>query len=305
MSENPGEMDFASTTIRRSTAGFWGAALATVVCALIALVPSAAVAAPHFSDGVANTSIMNVNCPSMIFGSPYLESEVGFWVGQYVDDQSNPMSPVVGEVFDLRLVVATLGNECAGTAPQLEIALPPGVTPAVGGAFTIRCYTSNEIGNDAAWQSLPSSAGCPTTLDPGFTNHPNISTWYGLNPNPATYGSPLWKIGQGATVQIHVPVVASRLMNGIGDTSGCSCVVASVKTINGHAMPDSQFTWALSSPTGTAYQPLFVFPGKLSGSDPQPGGVKLKRAGKPKIRDRSVKFSVLAYFDAPAGMNAT
>lgn len=152
---------------------------------------------------------------------------------------------------------------------------------------------------------MPSSAGCPTTLDPGFTNHPNISTWYGLNPNPATYGSPLWKIGQGATVQIHVPVVASRLMNGIGDTSGCSCVVASVKTINGHAMPDSQFTWALSSPTGTAYQPLFVFPGKLSGSDPQPGGVKLKRAGKPKIRDRSVKFSVLAYFDAPAGMNAT
>jgi hypothetical protein len=271
---------------------------------------AAATGAPHFSDSVTNSSVMNWNCVSTIFPPAYLESEVGFFVGQYVDDESTPKSPVVGEVFDVRLVVATLGNSCGGTAPQIEIALPPGVRPAVGGDFTIRCFTSVNLGDPNAWQAVPSSAGCPTTLDPGFTNHPNVSSWYGLNPNPATYGGdPLWKIGQGSAVQIQVPVVADRLMYGIGDTSGCSCVIASVKTINGHAMPDLAFSWASSSPNGTAYQPLFVFPGKLSSDDPQPDGpgasVALKRLGKAKVRGASVKFGATARFRVPDGMSAT
>jgi hypothetical protein len=118
-----------------------------------------------------------------------------------------------------------------------------------------------------------------------MTNHAAVSTWHGLNPNPATYGSPLWKVAQGTAVKVQVPVVADRIMNGIGDTNGCVCVIGSVKTVNGHAMPDSTFTWATATMYGTSYQPLFVFPGELKPTDPRPAdpgpAEPLPTTGKP------------------------
>ena len=57
-----------------------------------------------------------------------------------------------------------------------------------------------------------------------------------------------------------MPVVADRVMNGMGDASGCACVVAAVKTISGTSRPDDAFTWATGSPHTGAYVHLFAFP---------------------------------------------
>ena len=227
--------------------------LLALVMALVAA--GSAQAAPRWSDGPIRSEILNVNCPSQIFGSPYLENEIGAYLGQYVDDGS----PVVGEVFDIHIVLATLGNECAGTRPGIEIALPPGVTPA-GTGPGIRCY----IRSDGSQPFGPVSAaeGCPTRLRPGTSFHPSIPTWYSLNPEPGSPAAPAWPLPQGAQLEIQVPVVSDRVLNGIGDTSGCVCAVASVETINGSSEPEPQFTFSDSFPASGPYVNLFVFPAK-------------------------------------------
>lgn len=246
-------------------------ALALALAAALTLVSApAASAAPRWLDGVLKTEIQNVNCVSQIVGSPYLEAEIGASVGQYVDDAS----PVVGEVFDVHLVVGTIGNECAGTRPKLEIALPPGVTPAVGGPHTIRCWLRSS--GSQPFGPVSAAEGCPTTVRPGTTNHPSISNWISLDPNPGSPAAPAWPLPQGAQLEIQVPVVADRVMNGIGDTTGCVCVVASVQTINGISRPDNAFTWASGMPSTGAYQHLFVFAAPPGGG--APGGGTLPSA---------------------------
>ncbi len=155
-------------------------------------------------------------------------------------------------------MVATVGNECAGTAPRIEIALPPGVKPAISQAHRIFCFFSPDLSN---WNEITPAQGCPASVGPGLTNHPLISTWYGLNPDPG-FGFPQWLIAQGTAMEIRVPVVANRQMSGFGDPSGCVCVVASVTTINGESRPDDLFNWSSGSPASGAYQHLFVFPPK-------------------------------------------
>ena len=107
-----------------------------LAAALTLALACTASAAPRWQDGPMKFEIQNINCSSITFGPMRLESEVGVSVGQFVDDAS----PVVGEVFDVRIVVGTVGFNCSGTRPQIEIALPPGVAPAVGGQHTIRCF---------------------------------------------------------------------------------------------------------------------------------------------------------------------
>lgn len=241
-----------------------------LTAALLLATAAGSSAAPRWSDGKLATEIQNVNCPSLIFGSPYAETEVGAYVGQYVDDGS----PVVGEVFDVHLVVAVLGNECAGTRPKLEIALPPGVRPAVGGAHAIRCWLRAD--SSQPFGAVTAAEGCPTALGPGTTNHPAIAGWLSLDPAAGTPAAPAWPLPQGAQLEIQVPVVADRVLNGIGDPSGCVCAVASIQTVNGISRPDDAFTWASGSSSTGAYVHLFAFPGPGGGAanpgPPGPGG---------------------------------
>jgi hypothetical protein len=232
---------------------------------LSVLVPVAsAQAAPRWSDGPLKTEILNINCVSQIFGSPYLESEVGAYLGQYVDDGS----PVVGEVFDIHIVLATLGNECAGTRPGIEIALPPGVTPAAAGPG-IRCYMRSS--GSQPFGPVTAAEGCPTRLRPGTNFHPSIPTWYSLNPEPGSPAAPAWPLPQGAQLEIQVPVVSDRVLNGIGDTSGCVCAVAKIGTINGTSEPEPQFSFSSSAPANGPYVNLFVFPAPNEGPLDPPG----------------------------------
>lgn len=232
---------------------------------LSVLVPVAsAQAAPRWLDGPLKTEILNTNCLSQIWGTPYLESEVGAYLGQYVDDGS----PVVGEVFDIHIVLATLGNECAGTRPGIEIALPPGVTPAAAGPG-IRCFIRSS--GSQPFGPVTAAEGCPTRLRPGMNFHPSIPTWYSLNPEPGSPAAPAWPLPQGAQLEIQVPVVSDRVLNGIGDTSGCVCAVAAIRTINGTSEPEPQFSFSSSAPANGPYVNLFAFPAP-NGAPPDPPG---------------------------------
>jgi hypothetical protein len=66
-------------------------------------------------------------------------------------------------------------------------------------------------------------------------------------------------------------------MTGIGDTTGCVCVIAAVRTTNGESIPDAAFSWSASAPTGVAFQPLFVWP------SPSGKVVRPKNTGAPKV----------------------
>lgn len=267
--------------------------LATVlfVLALLMIAPATSGAAPHWSDGVMKTPIQNLNCTSIIQGSPYPENEVAVWVSQYIDEKANPASPVVGEVFDVRVIVGTIGNNCSGTAPKIELALPPGVTPAISAQHRIYCYWTNNF-NTSNWPEVTPDQGCPATLGIGMTNHPSVTTWHGVNPDPAHYGNtPLWLLPQGSGIEIRVPVVADRTMSGIGDTSGCSCVIAAVETINGTSMPEPSFSWSSGSPTGPAYQHLFVWPNSnAKNPDKNPFAPKIKAPKRAKV-GRKIKLT--------------
>lgn len=250
-----------------------------LAAALALALAATASAAPRWQDGVTTFDIQNVNCSSIILGQPRLEAEVGVAVGQYVDDGS----PVVGEVFDIRLTVGVVGLTCAGTAPRLEIALPPGVRPAVGAQHSIHCLLQSTTSGPV--EPVTAAQGCPDQVRPGLTSHPSIDNWISLDPVPGSPAAPLWKLPRGSILEIRVPVVADRVMNGIGDPSGCACAVASVETISGTSRPDALFTWSASAPRSGAYQHLFVFPaparGGTSGGGTAPSAPPAGPAGAP------------------------
>lgn len=264
-----------------------------VAAALTLVFAAPASAAPRWSDGVTRFEIQNVNCSSMILGQPRLEAEVGVAVGQFVDDAS----PVVGEVFDIRLTVGVVGLTCAGTAPRIEIALPPGVTPAVGAQHAIRCFLQSRTTGPV--EPVTTAQGCPDTVRAGLTSHPAISNWISLDPIPGSQAAPLWMLPHGSILEVRVPVVADRVMNGIADASGCVCVVASVETLNGASRPDTAFTWSASSPRSGAHQHLFVFPAPPAApAAQQPAGAARPslrfpaRAARSALRARGVRATL-------------
>ncbi|MGI9557657.1 MAG: hypothetical protein ACR2N5_06920 [Solirubrobacterales bacterium] len=225
-----------------------GATFAALTVVVLAPAGTAS-AAPQWSDGQIAQDIDILSC-----GGGLPEKEIGAYVGQFVDPDLP--SPVIGEIFDVHVVVSTIGNSCAGTAPTIEMALPPGVSLALSKKVGIRCFLG-PFGNMG-----PVGSECPDAPGtPGITNHPATAPWYNLNPDSSFGG---WPLPTGNAVEIQVPVKANRLMSGIGDPSGCSCVMAAVHTVNGESQPNFGFTWAQGLPSSGAYQPLFVFKGGKS-----------------------------------------
>jgi|GEM_PF-5283994 len=255
---------------------------------ILTLLPAtAAHASPRWLDGPLTNDIVNPNCTSLIFPPAYYEYEIGAYMGQYVDDDS----PVVGEVFDLHLVVATLGNNCSGTRPALEISLPPGVTPATGsGSPGIRCYIRADSSQD--FEAVTAQQGCPSRLRPGTTNQTALDPWYSLNPEPGSPAAPAWYLPQGAQIEIQVPVVANRTMNGIGDLTGCVCAVASITTVNGSSLPEPGFSWSSPSPQSGAYINLFVFPARNGGGGNGTARPKLRLPAELRLRQKKAWISL-------------
>jgi hypothetical protein len=235
------------------------------VLALVLLVASVLVgprapraqAAISWLDG--NTGYTYVD-RTACFGS-YGDLEFAALTSELVD-QTIP-SPVIGEVFDVRIVVASIGAACVPSRPEVEIALPPGVTPALTKQVGIRC-----LYGDIAGPKSP-IGNCPTKISYLSGIHPRISKWIDVNPDSQV--DPLWPIPQGKAIEIRVPVRSNRRMFGIADTSGCVCVVGRVYSATGipgydEIIPENLFDFSRQSPgdANAAHVRMFVFRGKAA-----------------------------------------
>lgn len=211
---------------------------------------------PHWSQGPIRTDIQNLNCSSIALGSPYLEYEIGANLAQRVDR----CRPRVGETFYIQLLVATIGSNCVGTRPRIELALPPGVKAVGMKRPGIRCLLRNP--GSKRFRRVGARNGCPRKLLPGVTHHPHVKTWYSLNPPKGTARYPAWNMPQGTYLKILVPVRAKRRMSGIGDRHGCACAVAAIRTMNGTSMPGPRFSFRGPAPSTGPYVNLFAFGGR-------------------------------------------
>jgi hypothetical protein len=214
-------------------------------------VPRAAAAPSWLDGGIGYTYVDRTPC----FGS-LGDTEFAGYVSEYVD-KTLP-SPVIGEVFDVRILVAAIGSACSPSRPEVEIALPPGVVPALTKKVGIRCLFGDIAGAKAPIGNCPAKIGYVAGV------HPNVSKWIDLNPN--SQSDPLWPIPEGKAIEIRVPVRATRLMFGIGDTSGCVCVLAHVYSATGipgydEIIPEGAFFFGKQSPAdpNAAHIRLFVF----------------------------------------------
>lgn len=159
--------------------------------------PAAADEPGKYYDGAIGYSQV-VNCPSIIWGSPYTEPGIGAYTGYYADPDSGV--PAVGQPVYLHVVVSGLGFPCSGgTRLWPSIDLPAGVAPYP--SAPIQCYYDGApmTGND-----------CPSWGNFGGAG-PNGSTRYVKNPGNAT---DTWGVAQGHTLEFLFPVVGSQVLTG-------------------------------------------------------------------------------------------
>jgi Ca2+-binding RTX toxin-like protein len=120
-------------------------ALVTVIAivgGLLATTATPAAAAgqpPQYYDGINRQSSV-LNCPSVIQGTPYFESGVAAYVGEYMDPDDN--FPQVGQTTYVHIVAYGLGNPCAGQRVIPAIDLPNGMSLLNGVNSTVYCANS-------------------------------------------------------------------------------------------------------------------------------------------------------------------
>jgi Ca2+-binding RTX toxin-like protein len=212
-------------------------AVSILAVALLLLAPvdgARASGSAKYYDGVIRYSTV-VNCPSMIFGTPYTEYGVGAYTGYYANpDAGEPR--VASQYTYLHVVVSGLGNPCSGGTyfwPQL--ALPAGVT----------WYKNQPIECRYNGNPLP-PAECPQWS--------NLQEGHGLNGsdrymlNTANAGQ-TWGVAQGRTFEFIFPIWAPS-----NAVSGSNATVY-LQTADGN-----------SSPTLNLTAPLYFF-----GAGAQPG----------------------------------
>ena len=238
-------------------------------CALVgvAAAASSVQAAPGWRDGVIDYSY-SINCPSMIFGSPYLEATAGSYAGVYLDPNDIPDA---GEVFYVRMTVAGLGNPCAGPYAHMELWLPQDVHLAISSDYPVFCYAQSPRSN-----SFVRENACRQT--PGAGLH------------GATFGAPdgsPWPLPQGAFWQVQVPVYSTKPLKGIAGNrlAGCGdCFVAPIQILDGGSspfqlprqylnvaeavpgagFPDPFVTFTATQATTTAYEFNYFRPGDIA-----------------------------------------
>ena len=188
--------------------------------AVAAVAATSAVAAPGWRDGVIDYSY-SINCPSMIFGSPYLEATAGSYAGVYIDPNDLPDA---GEVFYVRMTVAGLGNPCAGPYAHMELWLPQDVHLAISSDYPVFCYAQSPSSSTFVRES-----SCRQNPGAGFKGY--------------TFGAPNgdpWPLPQGGFWQVQVPVYSTKPLKGIAGTrlAGCGdCFVAPIQILDGDSSP--------------------------------------------------------------------
>ena len=122
------------------------------------------------------------------------------------------LTPAVGEIFYAKLVLGHPGNPCSGSAVDIQLILPSGVTTAISAANPVFCfarlpptaqhnyYLLDNLAYDAGY-------GCPQSFPQGI---------YGqriLAPNGGV-GAGLWGMAAGFYLEFLVPLTASVPQNG-------------------------------------------------------------------------------------------
>jgi hypothetical protein len=223
--------------------------LSLCVAAALAAAAPAAHAAPAWYDGNVAKSYA-INCPSQIFGNPYIE-EVGWsWVGFYADINNLPDA---GQVFYVHIVTGLVGNPCPGGMYSYpEISLPSGVQPAISQQTPVFCWRVN--GN----QETQIVQGCPQQAGNG--------SWGGSYAFGAVgQDGGLWPHGTGTIYELQIPVVSNRQLRGTL-ASPCDCVHGFSKTIDGNSSP------VLQSNAGLVADPAPAGGGGGGGVTPGAGG---------------------------------
>jgi hypothetical protein len=195
----------------------WRVLLSSAVGALL-LVPSTASAAREWHDGVAKYGYA-INCPSQIFGNPYIEPDGAAWAGAYLDANDLPKA---GQVFYIRIAAAGVGNPCAGMFANFELILPADVRLAISQDFPVICAYIRPGEND--W-----------TLEPNCPQQPGIGR-FGMTFNPSQGA---WPLPSGSMMQVQIPVYSRKPLVGAGGQAlNCGdCFVAPVQIIDGNDNP--------------------------------------------------------------------
>jgi hypothetical protein len=189
------------------------AALATTIAALAIAAP--APAAPSWADGPIERSHIT-NCPSIIFGSPYIEEGAWTWTGQYIDPANFPNT---NETFYIHVVAGAVGNSCSGQRVHFELTGPPsGIL--VDLSKPIYCYAINWNTNPPSAQSEPTypAGGCPTGPETG-----GIAGGYSYDAQTSPTSADPWPLPQGKGWEIQIPVQSTHAMSGgFGACNDCN-----------------------------------------------------------------------------------
>jgi len=165
-------------------------------------------------DGPSQYSTIT-NCASIIQGAPYLENGASAYVGFLADP--NNAQPAPNTVYYIHVVVAGLGNSCAGMRAYLDIGLPANTSLAIDGTNHVYCFFDNVQITPASDcpQSLPASS-----YNPGFYDIPSTDSAHAY----------LWPIPQGHFLEIQIPVRTTTALTN-------SALLARVWMLDGNSSP--------------------------------------------------------------------
>ncbi len=162
----------------------------------------------------------------------YMEYGVGTYVGFVADVELE--QPIPGQTYEIRFVIAGLGQPCAGQIAWVDLALPPGTQPSITAETPIRCFFSG-------YENQPP---CPTNVQPST----RVDGGWFVPSGDASTGQGFY-VGQGRTVEIHIPVVSSGPLNG-------EPLRARIELADGNADPvlwPTQGVWVFSDNISIVY----------------------------------------------------
>ncbi len=108
-----------------------------MVAAVLGFGASPASAAAKWNSGSTKYTTIT-NCPSIIWGSPYQEFGIGAFVSYWGDQNSNPITPAVGETTYLDTYAMLVGSHCSTPFIFPRFVLPGGVE--FDRTQAIKCY---------------------------------------------------------------------------------------------------------------------------------------------------------------------
>lgn len=205
-------------------------------------------AAPGWYDGNAQYTYA-LNCPSVIFGNPYIEASGAAYSSVYLDLNNLPDA---GEVFYIRVTTAQLGNPCSGgSRANVEMQLPPSVRYSISPEFPVYCFTQR----DGPWQR--EAASCPQS--------PGGGGRFGQTFNPRNSQDAAWPMAQGRFWQFQIPVYSTKRLTGAGAPGPCGdCFRAPVQLIDGNSndyvQPFQYLNVDFAAPGAGFPTPFFTFP---------------------------------------------